>query len=192
MSSENLATVSFLQTRKPDAQTYRDFHELYGVARNGAAILLNRVLHIDETNDRSMHLIVTQQKMSGGLMVPIPECLSNETPRYKVGYNPMGTLIATTDGETITKHHTRSVHGIYQRSINRRYHPIFERLYVDFVSPQGNESGRAEFNLGTGGGNFSIGSRVLGWILGSQESDYLRHLAVTSDIVAPLQGTVAS
>lgn len=178
MSSESLANVSHLHEWKSNTATYRDFYEIYGTAREGAAILLNRVLHVDESDDHSVHLIVEQGHNSGGYMVPIVSSEYNHAPVYRVGYSPTEVRIATTDGETISTYHTRCVQGIYWGGINKAYDPADEQLQVDFVSLRTKETGLLAFNLATGRGSFALGERALGWILDAQESEELRQLAL--------------
>lgn len=190
MSLESLAHVSQLQAWKTVAETYRDFHPLYGVVEEEAAILLNRGVRIDETGDCSMHLAVVQRKGSGGFMTRVD---GSGRPEYRVHYDPRETLIATSDGGTIstyrTTYHTQSVQGIYRGHNNRTYNPAHEHLQISFVSRPDGEMGKVEFNLSSGRGSFSLGGQVLGWILGREESARLRYEALTTELAMHLGHT---
>ncbi len=189
MSSESLADVSYFHSRKPNTETYKDFHALYGVAREGTAILLNRVVQTDES-DRSTHLILVQQSNSGGFMTRVKGTQRSE---YRVHYDPRGTLLATTDGETISTYHAQSVQGLYRGHINKTYRPVHERLQVNFVSYCSEEVGTLNFNLFSGRGGFSLGERALGCILSREESAMFRNEALTREITAqPGHTAVAS
>jgi hypothetical protein len=187
MSAETLENVSHLHARKPDHETYQDFYALYGAAREGAAILLNRVLYIDETKDHSTHLIVTQQRDSGGFMTPV---IGAKRPNYRVHYDPREILVATTDGETILTYHALSVQGLYRGHINKTYKPVHEHLQVNFMTRPDGEQGRLDFNLSSGRGSFSLGERALGWILSREESAQLRSEALTTELAAHIDHAV--
>jgi hypothetical protein len=186
MSVEALAEVSDLHTWNPNAATYQEFYALYGAARESAAILLNRVVYFDEISDRSVHLIVSQQRGSGGFMTAVS---GSQRPEYRVHYDPRETFIALTDGETISTYHTRSVQGIYVGHINKAYKPAHEYLQVNFMSRPGGEEGKLGFNLSSGRGSLSLGERALGWVLGREESARLRYEALPKAIPTSIDHT---
>jgi hypothetical protein len=189
MSAETQTNVTDLHEWKSNTATYQDFYTHYAVARAGGSIILNRVL--DTNGDTSTHLIVGQGKNPGGYMVPMRPHPNNETPLYRVSYNPRETWFATTDGQTISTYHVRSAFGTFRGSIDRPYTPVDERIQIDFVSTSTSEVGKIDFNLGTGNGVFALGERALGWILGAEESAHLRVLALAPDDHPPIHGAVA-
>lgn len=190
MSAESLASVAYLAPRA-NTEIYRSFHEQF--VGKGASILLNRVVHIDKTGDRSVHLMVVQQENPAVRMMPAqPWLAGNIEPHYRTYYSPDETFVATTDGEIITQYHTLSVYGLYRGSICKKYDPMYEQMHIDFALKDGGLESGIDFNIATGDGHLSLNGRVLGWILGAEESYQIRQIALTPEINPPIHGTEAS
>ena len=127
-----------------------------------------------------------------GAAILLNRILHKYEPLYRVIYDPREIWVTSTDGETISAYHTRSVHGIYTGDINEAYNPAAESINVEIVSRDTSEVGLVKFNLATGQGSFSLGERALGWILDPERSAELRNVALNPEGTAPIHGVVAS
>lgn len=193
MSSESLAHVSHLQSRKTNTETYQTFYQLYGeehLRELGGHTVLNRVLHFDIDDRRDVHVVVARANNS----VNLPARREYDrlgVPAHRLPYKAADFLVAVTNGITISEYEVKKAEGIYRANLDGVYHqydPRYEQVHLDFSSEAG--QGRALFRAFGGDGVFNLQNNPIGWILSQAESERMR-AEVLSDSVVPGIGHTA-
>jgi len=159
------------------AAFYRDF-DSKGLTEQGypvARTLLNgRVLHVDETNDRSTHILL--HVLKGARTLPVIRQFAGEIPRHILPYSPEDFAAITTDGASITKWQATYAQGTYNYwldTIHNPYNADRETLEIDFTGSNGKRA-RLQCNIGKGNGIFMIEDGPTAWILAEDESELER------------------
>lgn len=183
MTIEILPHITDLQGRKTQTETYQTFHELYSgrqLANRGFSLILNRVLQIDDF-DNSLHAVVAKHDIQGERILPTLRMRRGNLVRY----NHAEVKVALTNGKTIAEYDACGVYGIY-KAMGGKIHPRRklgeEQLSLNILSQEGSLLGRAEFERGSGNGNFYFADHTTGKILGAEESDHLRQVALHDSI----------
>jgi hypothetical protein len=191
---QEIAPVTQLQELKTNAETYEAFYRLYEeseLLRKGFSVILNRVLHIDETKDRSNHLIVAQANVP---MLPIRRQYGRgHAPMHYVPYSPGDMIVATTNGESITEYQTLNLHGTYRAHLNgvdQQYDPVYETVDMTLFSDITQELTLAQFNMGTGSGIVRLGGLSCGWILDDAVSAKIRQEILSPAAIEQSSGEV--
>lgn len=184
LTHEKLATVSHLEAVRTPAETYIRFYDMHNertLSENGLSVVLSRVLHFDEVDDRSTHITVVQNNSS--LMAPIRLGRNRfNAPEHYVPYDADDFLVNVTDGVTIKSYDVLSVHGLYKAHLNgidAVYHPVNETMSVVFKHDADVKHSSASFNAETGDGIVQLAGNATGWILSDVES---RELAIQSQL----------
>jgi hypothetical protein len=184
---EPIASVTQLQKLRTAAETYESFYQLNGLTelqRKGFSTVLNRVLHIDETEDRSTHFVIAKADDAPRRIREHYNRLG--VPAHHIQYNAKDIIVASTDGNLITKYDVVSAHGTYRANLghgNDNYDPYHETLELSLVADSAKLSIknliRAEFNVATGNGTVEFGGQPRGWILSDRESVRIRDIILT-------------
>jgi hypothetical protein len=186
------AEVHGLEARRTTAEVYAAFYNLYAEAYqdgdgvSSSLLMSPRIIHVDETGDRSQHIVV-RQKDSDGLVRPMSRVFYSKTYQLNVPYWPEHFIVATTDGETINQWTVETAHGIYEGRIVQPLHPYDpenETIRLELVKD--GVRNKLTFNAATGLGRFGMGNQNAGWILSDVESAHERHR-----IVPPTEEQVA-
>lgn len=171
-------------------------------------IHVDRVLHIDREDggDRSMHLIVrstgdTDPTLTFGVRPEGSKAMNDGD--YSAGmrkvnrYNPDSYLVATTDGQNITRWKVDGVHGYDAPPAPKSYDhrpaergPDFEMMAIDLIAQnaEGTER-RARLILGKGSNDGVMQLEQLAWILDGITSKYEQDMV---DAVPPVDDIVRS
>jgi hypothetical protein len=186
---ETIASVTQLHELRTAAETYESFYQLYGLTelqRKGFSTILSRVLHIDETEDRSIHFVVAQAEV---LQLPIRRRYNNlRVPMHYIPYNSSDILIASTNGNSITEYEVVDAEGTYREYLNctdKQYNPVHETMKLAFTTNAINRLIRAEFNVASGNGTVELGEQPCGWILSETESSRIRDIILTPALPDP-------
>lgn len=182
-SSDGEGELHYLESKKSSVETYKTFYQLYNpseLKNRGYSTILNRVLHIDETNDRSTHFVIAK---ADAAHPRIREHYNRHgVPAHTIPYSSRDLLVASTDGTLITEFDVISAHGMYGAMINetdKRYDPYFETMELSLIPSLSkfsiNNLIRAEFNVGTGCGTVAMGERPCAWVLSDAESTRIRN-----------------
>lgn len=179
--------VHQLESRKSALETYETFYQLYGedaLQNYGFSTILNRVLHMDETEDRSTHFVIAKADVPKRQIREHYDRLG--VPAHFIPYKPNDIIVASTDGNLITEYDVVSAYGMYRAHLNdtdSKYDPHYETMELSLLPSMAvrsiNHVIRAEFNLGTGYGTVAMGERPCGWVLSDQESTRIRNIILT-------------
>jgi hypothetical protein len=193
LEHEPIAPVTQLQELRTSTETYETFHQLYNpseLKRKGFSTLLNRVLHIDETEDRSTHFIVAQANVP---QPPIRRQYDHQrAPLHYVPYNAQDIVIASTDGVSIAEYDVINAYGLYRAHLNstdHQYDARYEKMYLTFSSDRMKQLIKAEFNVATGDGTIELGAQPCAWILSDHESAKIRDIILTPALTNTLGHT---
>lgn len=188
--------VHHLESRKTEVETYETFYRLYDRAaleKRGFTALLSRVIHIDETEDRSHHFVIAHANKP---MPPIRRRFGHlRTPDHYVPYNPHDILVASTNGESIVEYDVMNAFGSYRAYLNNTSHPYDpanERVELSLLSDLNRQVITAEFNMATGNGMVHLDGEYCGWILSEQESTAIRERILQPEPVRELGHTALS
>jgi hypothetical protein len=191
--NETVTPVTHLQELRTATETYETFYQLYGLSelqRKGFSTILSRVLHIDETEDRSIHFVVAQ---ANTLQPPIRRRYNNlRVPMHYIPYNAPDMLVASTNGTSITEYEVVNAEGRYRAHLNstdQAYNPIHETMELAFTTNAIRRIIKAEFNMATGNGVVGLGEQPCGWILSDGESKSIRDIILTTTPENPLEQT---
>jgi hypothetical protein len=182
--------VHQIESRKSALDTYETFYRLYDNAalqKRGFRAILNRVLHIDETEDRSHHFVVAHAEVP---LLPIRRKYDHKgVPVHHVPYNPGNIMVASTDGESITEYSVLNAHGTYRAHLNgttHGYDPIHEKLELSLQADVSKKLITAGFNMATGDGTVHIEGQYCGWILSEPESARIREFLIPRPVISEL------
>lgn len=182
-----------LESRKSPFETYETFYRLYdqpALEKRGFSTILRRVLHIDETEDRSHHFVVAHANTP---MPPIRRRFGYlKSPNHYVPYNTRDILVASTNGESIIEYDIMNALGSYRAYINdtsHPYNPENERVELALLSGQSRKVISAEFNMATGNGMVHLDGQYCGWILSEVESTKIRELIVPPTVISQIGHT---
>lgn len=182
------AEVHGIESRRTSQEVYAAFYNLYAHDSHQDAdgvsstlFLSPRILHFDETDDRSQHIVV-RHKDSSKLIRPSHRVFHSKTYQLYLPYDDEDFIVATTDGETIEQWNVQYATGIYEGRIHTvmyPYQPENETVHLNLM--RDGEKRKLTFNLATGLGRLDIGNKQVGWILGDEESnsEYQRLTAVS-------------
>lgn len=182
--------VHHLESRKSALETYETFYQLYGqseLRQYGFSTILNRVLHEDETEDRSTHFVIAR---ADAPRRQIREHYDRHgVPVHYITYKPQDIIVASTDGDLITEYDVVSAYGVYRAHLNHtdsKYDPHNETmdlsLLPNFAARSIHHVIKAEFNVATGHGTVAMGERQCGWVLSDQESKRIRDIILTPSL----------
>lgn len=187
------AEIHGLESRRTTPEVYAAFYNLYagpayqdGDGVESSILLGPRVVHIDETQDRSQHLVVRIKE--GTRYFQSRRERNGDEVRHYLPYEASGFIVATTDGTGIERWRVQDVHGVHEGLIDgicNQYQPEKETIHMSVVSESGNKQ-KLTFNMATGLGNVNFGQGSLGWILSDLESAHERQR-----IVPPTEEQVA-
>ena len=174
-SLTDIGEVHQLESLKSVLETYETFYRLYGppaLQKRGFTPLLNRVIHIDETEDRSHHFVVAHADKP---MPPIRRKYGYlKSPEHYIPYNSQDMLVASTDGESITEYDIMNAFGTYRAYLNEtthQYDPANERVELALLSDVSKHVITAEFNMASGNGMVHLDGQYRGWILSDTVND---------------------
>lgn len=178
-------------------EVYEQFYCIYGADHfvdqedmrpaMPAPVVDGRVLHFDHPEiSRATHLIVRQKR---GISRYVRGQLFEEEPEFSyVSYPEKTFIVATTDGNSITRWHVRSAHGIVNdppdaeiedfpyNPIDRPYEPSVTTFHLD-LSDQNGSRARLVYNSVDGNGTMEIDGQ-LGWILDARDSAIEKQVAL--------------
>lgn len=188
-----IVPVTQLQELRTDAETYETFYQLYGameLQRNGFSTILNRVLHVDETEDRSVHFVVAHANI---LQPPIRRQYdARGAPMHRISYNAEDIVVASTNGTSITEYDVVNAYGTYRAHLSptdQQYNPVHERMELALASYAFKSLVRATFNMATGDGIVELGQQPCGWILSSEESTRIKESVLARKVAGELGHT---
>ena len=189
---EPAVSVTQLHELRSEIETYEAFYRLYGeseVERRGFSTILSRVLHIDETEDRSIHFVIAHANVA---ISPIRRQYdSRGTPIHYVPYNAHDIKVVSTDGTSITEYSVLNAYGTYRAHLNstdHQYNPIHEKVELTLMSAAEGLI-TAKFNMATGDGTVDRGGQPCGWILSDTESTRIREIILTPALADTLGHT---
>lgn len=188
--------VHRLETRKSAEETYETFYRLYdqsALLKRGFSIILQRVIHIDETEDRSSHFVVAHAHTP---MLPIRRQFDrNHNPAHYIPYNSGDLIVASTNGQAITEYDVLNAHGTYRAYLNNTthgYNPIHEKVEMTLQSDLAENIVTTEFNMATGDGVIHLDGQYQGWILSKRESARIKEDMLYPELIDEYNETVVN
>lgn len=171
---DTLATISHFGNQSQRPEIYADFYAQFDptvVAAQGREIVLSRVIHTDETDDRSRHIMITrdQHDINPAMMRRFNDL---GAPEHVVPYHADAFELIVTNGVRIVHYNLLSVRGIYRAHINgveKQYDAANETIFMRCDSEAG-QTATLNFNCKTGDGVLRPHNEPAGWILSEQES----------------------
>lgn len=185
-----LAPIAHVGNQSPDPEVYAEFYAQLSpeaLASRELETVLSRVLHTDETDDRSRHIMLLRQRFDRS--PPIIRRLNDiGAPEHLVPYREDAFELFMTDGLRISTYDILSVHGLYRACLNgidRQYDARNETIFVR-CRQEGQHTSTLSFNCKTGDGVMNPYTEPTGWILSEQES-----LSVKNTVLAAAAGSLA-
>lgn len=176
----SVADIHHLEAYRSPEEIYDAFYNQYSPetftdtdGRRVAYSLLNgRVLHMDETNDRTTHLMV-HVKESDQPPRPYLARMIDGQPHCIFPYANEDFAVITTDGISTVRWRAVHARGLYKGridTIRNVYNPDRELVELTLRSEDGQKAAQGMFSKGTGNGMFAEYKQSRGWILSEQES----------------------
>lgn len=179
MTGPEQGEIHQIEQYRTPSEVYAAFYELYGgevlkdvsTGMTSTGMLLDgRVLHIDETADRSTHIIVRRADIRTPAVTHLPY---RGQPNHCLYYKAKDFMVVTTDGSGIEIWDVKDASGTYEGRIDtilNPYKPERETMTLSLINNSGTEKRKLEFNKATGEGTMNSYGGYGGWILKAEDS----------------------